>query len=410
MPLRSERALLAGLSLYSILILGSQATMSLGIPILLLGALMGFGGPREFGMRIQEACRIPVMKQYLHATAFLVGAFILSLLGAAIFPLEIGGVSPEVKWVRDVWKAWYFFWPVAVVPCVLALSEASRKTLLRVFLGAFGIVALIGCFQFFTGWPRPQPVPGHSFFHVTVFPGHHLSFASIAIFPFFLALSEVFESRWIGRKAAIAISILGLAAIFGTYSRQVWISLPVGLFAFAVTKLPKRAALAAVAAGILILAGLFQVPAVRERAESGMGIRDRVELWKANTELFKRRPVTGVGWHHNLPLAGGYFAEVYPENKSPFVGHAHSNFFEFLGGMGIVGVLAYLFWTLTTLRLSYAAGAGFFAAWVVFHLNGLTQVNFSESKVLHSMMWSIATAVTLVAIRQGRASASGSAR
>ena len=40
---------------------------------------------------------------------------------------------------------------------------------------------------------------------------------------------------------------------------------------------------------------MLQVPAIRNRAMNGMGITDRVELWKINFEFFKRRPLTGVG-------------------------------------------------------------------------------------------------------------------
>ncbi len=395
MPLRSERALFAGLALYSVLILGSQATMSLGIPILLMGAIAGFGGPANFFRAVRRTWNDTGLKRYLWATAAVAVSFLISLFFADVQPLELGGISPDVHWIRDVWKTWYFFWPIVLVPCIRALSERGRRGLMRLFLGAFGLMAAIGCVQFFIGWPRPQAIPGMNYFHVTVFPGHHLSFASIAIFPFFLAASEIFERRWISRRIAILISLLGLAAIFGTYSRQVWISLPIGVFALIVTQLPKRAAIAAILGGILLLGGLFQIPAVRVRAQNSMGIHDRVELWKANVELFKRRPVTGVGWHHNLPMAAAYFQAERPDLVSPFVGHAHSNFFEFLGGMGLIGVVTYFFWTWTTIGLGWIGGGGFFAAWIVFHLNGLTQVNFSESKVLHSMMWSLALAIAL---------------
>ena len=33
---------------------------------------------------------------------------------------------------------------------------------------------------------------------------------------------------------------------------------------------------------------------------------------------------------------------------------------------------------------------GLLCAWIVFQLNGLTQVNFWEGKVMHQMMWAVA--------------------
>ncbi len=395
MPLRSERALLAGLSLYALLILGSQATMSIGIGILLAFAFYAFGGPLPFLRYLRDQIKHPVLRRYLLATNFLTAACFISLFFAWATPVELAGETPKVKFLSDMWKAWYFYWPLVTVPCLLALSEKSKTTLFRIFIGAAGVVSVIGCFQYFYGWPTPQPIPGTNHFHVTVFPGFHLSFASIMIFPFFIALSEILDERWIPRRWAIPIAIVGLAAIFGTFARQVWISLPIGLFVFALLRLPKRAAIVAAILGVLGIGALTQVPAVRDRAMSGMGIQDRLDLWRINTEFFKMRPLTGIGWHHNLPMAGAWYKQNHPEIVSPFVGHAHSNFFEFLGGLGLIGVAAYFFWTYVTLRQALRVGAGFFAAWIVFHLNGLTQVNLWESKVLHSMMWSMATILML---------------
>lgn len=391
MSLRSERALQIGLSLYAILILGSQATMSIGIGVLLGFAIYGFGGPRPFLKRIRETAARPEMRRYLRATNFVTLACFLSLLFAQLMPIHLAGEVPHVEWVKDLWKAWYFYWPFGIVPCLLALSEKGRRNVYRVFLYAFGVISVMGCIQFFTGFYRHQWIPGmEQYYHVVGFAGHHLSFASMMIFPFFVAVSEIFDQQWIKRPYAIAIAVFGLAAIFGTYSRQVWLALPIGLFVFAVCKLPRKAAIGATIAGVLAILVLSQVPAVRDRAMNGMGIQDRLNLWKINIEFFKMRPLTGAGWHHNLEMAAAWYKQFHPEVPSPFVGHAHSNFFEFLGGLGLIGVASYLFWTWTTLGQAYTAGAAFFAAWIVFHLNGLTQVNLWESKVMHSMMWSIA--------------------
>jgi O-antigen ligase len=402
MPVRSEKALVVGLSIYSILILGSQATMSIGIAVLLASALVGFG-PGAFLSAVRASAALPRVRTYLRAVNLVTLACFLSLVFAKVLPVRIAGMEPEVRFLSDMWKAWYFYWPLAIVPCLLAVSEAGRNRVLKTFLLAFGVVSVVGCVQAFAGWPRPQANPswpGH--FHVVGFAGHHLSFASIAIFPFFLALSESFRPRVLARAWAIPIAAVGLAAIFGTYSRQVWISLPVGLFVFAVLMLPRRAAGAAVAAGAAAQVAVSQVPLVRDRIRAGMGITERLDLWRINFEFFKMRPLTGVGWHHNLPMSAAWFKEFRPQNPSPFVGHAHSNFFEFLGGLGLIGVLSYLYWTWVNLSQAARAGAPFVAAWVVFHLNGLTQVNLWESKVMHSMMWSMALILATLVLREGK--------
>jgi O-antigen ligase len=369
--------------------------MSLGIGVVLLGALFGFGSPRVIWQAMRERAREPETRRYLRATNFLTLACFLSLLFAWLFPVVLAGQQPKVIFIKDMWKAWYFYWPLLTVPCLLALSAGKRKLVYQIYLYVFGAECVMGIVQFFTGWPVSQAIPGlPGRFHVTGFPGFHLSFASIAIFPFFVALADIFEGKILKRSHAVAIALLGFLAIFGTYSRQVWLSLPIGLFLFSVVQLPKKKAIWAIVLGFVGLFILFQIPAVRERAMNGMGIKDRLDLWRINFEFFKMRPLTGIGWHHNLEMAGAYYQEFHPEINSPFVGHAHSNLFEFLGGLGLVGLASYLFWMWTTLRQALRVGgamaAGFFTAWVVFHLNGLTQVNLWESKVLHSMMASIA--------------------
>jgi O-antigen ligase len=81
------------------------------------------------------------------------------------------------------------------------------------------------------------------------------------------------------------------------------------------------------------------------------------------------------------------------------VGHAHNNFLEILGGTGLFGALAWLAWWAGVLVLAWRArkiseptqfALGVLAAFFVFHLNGLTQVNFWEAKVLHQLTFVIA--------------------
>lgn len=174
--------------------------MSIGIGVLLAFAFYAFGGPLPFLKYLHAQSKNPELRVYLRATNFLTLACFISLLFAKLQPVILAGEKPEVHFIRDMWKAWYFYWPFVTVPCLLALTTESRRKLFRIFLGAFGVECLIGCFQYFYGWPTPQSIPGTNRFHVTVFPGFHLSFASIMIFPLFIALSEIIDQKWISRR------------------------------------------------------------------------------------------------------------------------------------------------------------------------------------------------------------------
>jgi len=80
-----------------------------------------------------------------------------------------------------------------------------------------------------------------------------------------------------------------------------------------------------------------------------------------------------------------------------FSGHAHNNLIDMLGGTGAIGTAAWLFWcavvlviTLRAARKNAGFARGLLCAWIVFHINGLTQVNFWDAKVEHQMAWMLA--------------------
>jgi hypothetical protein len=52
---------------------------------------------------------------------------------------------------------------------------------------------------------------------------------------------------------------------------------------------------------------------------------------------------------------------------------------------------------------AFGIGRGLFCAWIVLHLNGLTQVNVWEGKVEHQMAWALAWALAgLIAANNAR--------
>jgi O-antigen ligase len=192
------------------------------------------------------------------------------------------------------------------------------------------------------------------------------------------------------------MAVLGFAALFLTYSRTLWIALPIGLAFWVFALLPKKSRVIFLMAAVLIFIGLSQVPAIHERFTYIHGIDSRTDLWRANWDFFLARPLTGVGWRKTIDLSGPYLLEKHPERTFVFSGHAHNNLIEMLGGTGLLGVLAWLLWcgygVWILLRWGKRApehglALGLLAAWLVFHINGITQVNFWEGKVLHQMMW-----------------------
>lgn len=410
------------LGTYLVLSLVSMATMSLGLIALL--AALGFGlyGGKNRPAPLEKNSRWPrPVRIYAALSALLAVACLLSWVGAALWPLSYDGKTVDLRaqaLVRDALKLWYFVLPLLVWAVLSRLTRASVASAFRAWLMAFGILSAVGIIQFYTGWPRPQMIPDSSpaRYHATAFLGHHLSLASVFVFPFFVAMGMAISSGvaiGLSRLTLGGIALLGAAALFLTYSRMLWISLPVGialwgaLFLFKDKKIAKTWRFGAVLAFAAVLFAVLSSSNVQERIRSGIGIGTRFELWKANVEFLKERPLTGAGWRKNSELSGYYLLEKTGAGRV-FSGHAHNNIIDMLGGTGLFGLLAWLAWSAWVFVLTVRASrsdrvfaSALLCAWVVFHLNGLTQVNFWEGKVQHQMMIAVGVALWLVT-RDGR--------
>lgn len=336
----------------------------------------------------------PQIKKYLFASLGLFLACLLSLVVARLFPYKIGDQSIEVHILKEMGKGWYFIWPIVLAAALAQLTLEDRRFVLRVWFSFFLFLGVLSVVQYYWGWPRMQQIPylSPARFHVTLFLGHHLSVASILIFPFFWAVDELSKKSKIFTSPHIWWPIFGfgLWALIGTYSRTLWIALPVGLLVFVFWKLSGKWRWW-LGSGIVAMAALLsQVPALQERMKNPMGVSDRTLLWEANFAFFRDRPWTGLGWHYNEAYSSLYLTQKYPKAAYLFFGHAHNNFIDMLGGTGAIGALAWLIWWGVVLALIWRVRdrfLGILCAFLVFHINGLTQVNMWEAKVQHQVAW-----------------------
>jgi O-antigen ligase len=359
----------------------------------------------------------PEFRIYFIISSILAGACALSLLGAELFPLGFGGKYIQVHFLKDMAKVWYFFWPCILVIGLKRLGHEQQRTVLNAWLLTFGLLSALGILQYFLGWPRPQPIPGEpGHFHATLFLGHHLSVASIFIFPFFAALDLAYLSYLqttpkpqpgsrFRLKVYSLIAFLGFFTLILTYSRTLWVALPLGIILWVLLTLPKKLKIAGCMILLILTVSVTQYPPVQRRLLDGIGIATRQDLWQANLEFLKQRPISGVGWHHNQELSGYYLMDKY-KTTEVFSGHAHNNFLDILGSQGIFGAIAWLAWCACVIWLlirkrnlsqnqkpienGLLFSNGLICAWFVFQINGLTQVNFWEGKVEHQLAWIIA--------------------
>lgn len=394
------------LGLYAVTTLLAMAPMNIGAALVFLGLIFSAGSFSNLKkLFVKEYRENRGSRIFLKLSLLLAGACALSLLAALIWPVWIGKHQIQIRFFPDLLKAWYLFWPFVLVVAIRQLKSRDVVQVLSIWIFTFLVMAVIGVIQHKTGWPRKQPIPLTSLYHSTLFLGHHLSIASILIFPFFATLEllsnrEKAKCSWVNKKLLWVGAIAGAITLYATYSRTLWLALPLGILIWLLGVIPKKwRAPSVVTAGLLAIAA-SQLPMIQSRLNSQMGQLDRYRLWQVNYEFFKARPLTGVGWKHTYEAAENSFKQKETHGEIYFVGHAHNMVLEMAAGTGIVGLLAWLFWVGGTLYLCWKAvkasktapnlGWGIFCALIVLQLNGLTQVNFWEGKVIHQLMWVMA--------------------
>lgn len=331
------------------------------------------------------------------ATMAVVFSCVISLAAAAAYPVtwQSGVNYPHFK---DIFKVWYLFWPFILVYGISKISSESRAKILNTWIIAFVALSVIGVIQYFTGWPRQVLIPFRApedspRYHAVLFLGQHLSVASILIFPYFFALEALVNKNLSSRlklpKALLAVGVFfGTVTLYFTFSRTLWVALPVGVFVWMILQLKRKKKILLVMAASVLALLMYQVPLVRERLTMPHGIPERQILWRANFEFFLKRPLTGVGFGQTISNSAFYIQDTHPTYERPLVSHAHNVFLEVLASTGIIGFASWLFYVGLLIYFSWRRGwKGLSAAWIVFLLNGLTQVNFWESKVLHQIMW-----------------------
>ena len=356
-----------------------------------------------------------------------------SLVVTKFFPYAYAGHDPEVT-LHGLLKIWYLLIPAVLATAFEIAIEAgsdcenfSLVTMIKPWWWVTIALCIVAIIQYFTGWPEAEQIPDSvARFHANLFFGHHLSTSSILIFPTFTALaialgamSRKKYSSLISTRFALIVGVAGLIILFLSYARTAWLALVIGIFLlikkYLVPHLTRKQWIIGSLLVILSAGAASQLPIINARIQSLYGINERTRLWKANIDFFTHRPLTGIGWLKTQEMSEFYFKQIDPENyKGYFWGHAHSNFFEMLGGTGLLGLLAFLGWSFFTLRLAHRLttrfelralssgnlnqnrdffysdfSRGLFVALILLHFNGLTNVTFWEGKVMHQQMLAV---------------------
>lgn len=348
-------------------------------------------------------------KTYFNITLIMSGFFILSMFVYSFAPLQIDYQIAQSQIVRGLLKQIYFFLPILIAWGMRITPEIELKKLSQFAVIMFAGLSLLCIQQYWTGFPLKQGIPGVDHrYHAISFLGHHLSLASIWIFPtfFILDLSRTLPLSKNKKHWLTSVVVFGFIALFLSYSRMAWIATTAGVlvyFLFSIKSFKNK--MIALGVFVFILAVVSGLPPIQQRIHQVIGISDRFDLWRVHWELFKYRPITGVGFLQSQDYSGIY--QIARGGTDVFAGHAHNVALEILSSTGVLGFIGFLTWMIYLsakfYRLRKIPGVlGLGVAWFVFLLNGLTQVNFLEGKVMHQMAWGIGVLLFLESKRDSK--------
>jgi O-antigen ligase len=405
---------------YALSTLISTAVMSLGFGVLVLLFLI----TPDLKLRCIELWQNRLTRQYLLVSLLLFSVLFLSTVIAAGRNPPLYNHPLDVKIFQECKKLIYLFTPLMVVSIFSRLPQDTVWKVLKSYWIFLGFLVVIGVIQFFTGWPRSQGLPnGNS--AAVLFMGLSLSVSSVlslAAFPLFSLTISKIRKKYIEPLTLdkirtwlwLVLSLGLMTIIFLTFSRMSWFTLPVGVFILILIYFGRKIFFKTVFMGCLVLGlALFSSPIFRDRALSKGGYQDRIELWRGHFGLFLDHPWIGVGFRQNAKLVETVVRSQYAaKNQKPpiefFGSHAHNNWIEILASAGLMGFISFLVWNVylfSSLFKGYRTNKyswwflGFVIGFFVFHLNGLTQVNFWDSKVLHTLMF--LTGVSFVLLSDG---------
>lgn len=342
-------------------------------------------------------------------------ACVWSLVWAKMTGLTFMGAEPRISWLQDIRKIWHLAFPFVLAAAFSRLSDIELRKVTR-FWFVLGVAsALLGIVQHYVPiyHALPLPDPGlKGLYHSTGMTGFHLSFATILGFPTAVCLALVavlYRRERVTRRVLVATAgaLLFFIANLFTYSKISWLAMPLTVLLISMIGFKgwPRYLLIALVVAFGIAWGTSKT--ARDRFEGTNTIKDRLEVWSANLAMIKEYPVFGVGWHHNSDLSEAYYKQI---GKKGFVSHAHNNVIDQWASTGLFGLIGFLWWNAMIFLMSWriyrynqallwrVIGLGFIGGWFCLHLNGMTQSNFWDAKVMHQSGW--VAALTLEAYRR----------
>lgn len=304
----------------------------------------------------------------------------------------------------------------------IGLEIVPKRYFKTVLLGLIGVVAIVGVYAIFQsltgielirgpGRLAVQPYPGGLTYRAQGMFNHPVRFAHSFVmslcFPVAILLMADRFSKKIVAIAALALAV-GTVGLMWSYTRGAWISFGVSVVFMTLYYRWRAVKALALIVVVAAIAFMFSSKVMFHRAESVTDSKYesnalRLNIWKANIQMFKDHPLMGVGYGINEDLNREYFDKMGIQQE--FTGHAHNNYLQFLAGTGLPGFLLFVGFSLSGFLIvhrSLRAHRSDRDAWVPMILlaalgvqismqvGGLTETVFKDAEINHQFMFILA--------------------
>lgn len=276
-----------------------------------------------------------------------------ALLGLSIAIMLSVVVNQDImiKGWKPLFKVKYFlFGFFSIVPFSWwiknKMTDKKLRILLYVFLVATTVATCAGIIGDLMGvnpitMRRPEFVNRNSgLFGMVMNYAHNMSYFLILLPGIYLIQKKTKEI--VSNKFLIVVFLINLVGIYTSYTRGAWLALIAGLPFYLYSNNKKKFIITGVLLVILGGAGYLIAGNKVIRANSDT---QRINQWRAAFAAFKERPVLGYGYlnfeDHSVEIK-----KKYGIGDLELASHAHNNFMEMLGSVGILGFITYILWLL----------------------------------------------------------------
>ena len=293
----------------------------------------------------------------------------------------------------NVMQSIIFLKRLLLLPIVYFLAtgiedESDLKKVVYIFIVATGFYSLTGIISYIL-----NPAVRVSHIHNSMTTGGITMLSALAAFAVGF---KVKESKW--KYVFLFIALLNSVCLILTATRGSWLGFFVGLIVIFFYVSRKLLLLIP----LLLLVFYLLLPAnFKHRVENIFNPKYesnalRLQWWKTGVKIFKDHPIVGIG---DVGAADVYKKYKEPDEKT--IGHFHDNFVHIAVILGSVGLLAFLFMTVSIfarlIRQLNITNSGWslaaLAMFTAFHINGLFEWNFGDQEVITIIWFSIGLAL-----------------